>query len=132
MSEPHETDQIEGTGGAHKQSVSAAKAGLLVWAERSDASGKRARSHLGAIAVRVGIGAMFGGIVLRMIAPRGTKDRSSSFVTRVGKGAISWAVLARVGNWVLPHAIRAARSKGQPGAPSTHEAARGVLVAGKP
>lgn len=99
-------------------SPSAAKARLLAWAEEHDARQLKARSGIGAIATS-GVLAVLGGMAIaRIFTPRRPSNTSGSRVTSVGKRLISWALIARAGKWLLPHAISAVQSSMKRGATS--------------
>lgn len=90
--------------------AAAAKARLLDWADESDARARKSRSSIGTIAAGGGIALLAGLAVARVVSPRRRGDARSSLAGTVGKGLIGWALVARVGTWLLPHAISAMRS----------------------
>ncbi|MFN0010629.1 MAG: hypothetical protein ACKVS8_03190 [Phycisphaerales bacterium] len=85
--------------------VAAAKARLLAWASETDARTHTARSSAGALASKGALAALGGLVAARLLLPRGRMGRVAR-VAGVGTRLVSWALVARVGTWLLPLAIR--------------------------
>jgi hypothetical protein len=89
-------------------SVSVAKDAFLAWADESDARKLRARSSVGAIAVRGALAVLGGVVIARVISARPRGACQSPLVKGVGTRLLSWALVARAAQWLIPLAVRAA------------------------
>ncbi len=90
--------------------VAAAKARLLAWAAETDARTAKVRSGISAMASGGVLAAVVGLLVSRLLTPRGGGGRGGTPVGRVagvGTRLVSWALVVRVGTWLLPLALRA-------------------------
>lgn len=90
-----------------RTSISAAKARLLNWADESDVRTRRMWSRMGTIATGGAVAAVGALVIVRIIAPGRRSDAHSSRIKRMGRGLMSWALIARTGRWLLPYVIRA-------------------------
>lgn len=114
---------------AQVATTAAAKARLLDWADESDARSRKSRSSIGTIAAGGGLALLAGLAVARVVSPRRRGDPRTSLAGTVGKGLIGWALVARVGTWLLPHAIRAMRNGTNRG--DSQRTSRGVPIASR-
>lgn len=102
----------EGTAGqGERLSAFDAKARLLAWADETDARKVAARSSTGAMAAKGALAVLGGVAIVRML--RGRRTGKLAPTKSVGRRLISWAVVARVGAWALPHVIRAVQAVGR-------------------
>lgn len=101
-------------------SLADAKARLLAWGEERDAGARAGGSSVRSVLVAGAVAAAGAIVVSRLVLPRRTGAVARSAPGRVAAGMVRWVVFARVGRWLLPHAISALRGAAGSGRPRGH------------
>ncbi len=113
MSESRAIAVVEPSSTGMPASPCGAKASLLAWAEDCDVRTARARSRVGKLAAAGAIAVLGGLVIARTLTPR---SRSMVSIPRA-RGAVAplltWALAARVGQFLLPLAVRALHARAQ-------------------
>lgn len=107
MSQRRAVGEVEPSSTGLPESLSGAKANLLAWAEASDLRTARARSRMGKLAAAGAIAALGGLVIARVLAPRSRHGASRPRVRGAVAPLLTWALAARVGQFLLPLAVRA-------------------------
>ena len=103
-------------------SVAAAKARLLVWADDHDVRAREVRKGLGAVAVGGAVAVIGGLVIARLLSARQKGKDPSAEPRRFGQRFLTWAMVVAMRKWLLPWAISAIENKGAVQQPSQREA----------
>jgi len=95
-----------GTGASARE----AKATLLNWADEVDSRSRATRPNLASIATVGGLALLGSFAIGRVLLPRRRHGAPTSRVARVGARLISWTLVMRAAQFLLPIAVKAAQS----------------------
>lgn len=110
MSEHRAIVRFEPSPAGPPGSASDAKASLLAWAEDRDLRTSRARARVGRLAAAGAIALVGGLVVARVLAPRSRSVGPGTRARAAVAPLLTWALAARVGQFLLPLAVRALRA----------------------
>ncbi len=111
MSETHEIPSYHTPiAAATTPSAREAKATLLNWADEVDSRSRASRPSLASIATLSGLAILGSFAIGRVLLPRRRGGGPGSRVARVGARLVSWTLVVRAAQFLLPIGIKAAQN----------------------
>lgn len=110
MNDTHQIVGYHAAAAATSLSAREAKATLLNWADEVDTRSRASRPSLASIASMGGLAVLGSFAISRVLVPRRRGGEPASRVASVGARLISWTLVVRAAQFLLPIAIKAAQS----------------------
>lgn len=110
MNDTHAIVEHHRAAAAAVVSAREAKAAILNWADEVDSRSWASRPSLASIATIGGLAVLGSFAIGRVLVPRRRNDRPGSRVASVGARLISWTLVVRAAQFLLPIAVKAVQS----------------------